>query len=240
MSPSSSAMLPGSRARGSRPPARAAPAPRAGARGTPRCRCRVMHAEYSACGSRLTPRRSRGQTTERRRRRAPRRRPAARAAGLRLGSGATSSVEIASNSVVFSRFGQLGGSLVRRPRPLETCERASLLDDAERGAQQRLHPPRLGEQPLALALRRARDRTRLLVRLGDDHLGLALRRLHRLGGRALRRDQRRREQRLALLHLVEMASRRPRAGRRARRARARRPRSCRRRPRAATSASARL
>src|SRR5207248_4778587 len=60
------------------------------------------------------------------------------------------------------------------------------------------------EEALALVLRGARDRASLLMRLREDDLRLALRRLDRLGGRLLGGDQRRREQRFALLDLVQM------------------------------------
>src|ERR1044072_5828109 len=50
---------------------------------------------------------------------------------------------------------------------------ARLLDHSERSPEQRLDAARLREEAFALGQRGARDRTRLLVRLGDDQLGLA-------------------------------------------------------------------
>ena len=77
-------------------------------------------------------------------------------------------------------------------------------DDTERRAQERLDAPHLGEEPLALALAAARDRPRLSVRLGDDQLRLALGPLPHLLGGALGRDERVRQQLLALLQLLEL------------------------------------
>ena len=149
--------------------------------------------------------------------------------GLRLGSASTAT---GWNSRVSSRRGQY--SSAGAPGSASSCRRRlRLLDHAERRAQQRLDAPRLGEEPLPLGLGGARDRASLAVGLGDDQLGLALRRLLGLDGRALGRDERRRQQRLALLDLVERLLDLVAACRSARRARARRPRSCRRRPRAA-------
>ena len=61
------------------------------------------------------------------------------------------------------------------------------------------------------AERGARDRARLVVRLGDDQLGLAPRQLLRVGRRLLGRDERVREQLLALLELGELLLGAPRA-----------------------------
>ena len=87
------------------------------------------------------------------------------------------------------------------------------------------------QQPLALGVGRAADRARLVVRLGDDRLGLAARALAHVARGLLGRDERLREQLLSRRAARRAASRAPRPGRRARRARARSPRSSRRPPR---------
>ena len=127
---------------------------------------------------------------------AARRPPAARRARP-LGCGATSGWIAAWNSRVSSRFGHSSSASPASVDGRQLLLR--LLDHPERGAQQRLDPAHLGEQPLALALRAARDRARLGVRLGDDQLRLALRLVSRVGRRVLGGDERRREQLLALL-----------------------------------------
>ena len=95
------------------------------------------------------------------------------------------------------RFGASGsGGLLVRVRVVHRVERR---------LEQRAHLARLGEQPLALGRGRARDGSRLGVRLAEDQLGLALRLVLQLVGRRLGRDERRPQQRLELAVADELA-----------------------------------
>ena len=108
---------------------------------------------------------------------------------------------------VASRFGQLAGRS-------GAAAASSIIPSAARSSASMRRASAL--QPLALDLRVARDRACLAVRLGEDHLRLALRLLLHLRRGLLGGDERLRQRLFARPQLLELLLDRLDAGRRAR------------------------